>query len=319
MTTRSFSKIATAVISLLSLAGAGLVAAAPATAEEAPALMTWPDLLARNLPRPDETLLFGPLEQNSGDLWLPTEREEGSSPPVVIMIHGGCWQKSIADRTLMNYAARALADAGFAVWNIEYRGVDEQGGGYPGTFQDVALAGDVMRDLAVEFNLDLDRTIAYGHSAGGHLAVWLASRLRLPKSSPLYTEDPVPLTGVVNTGGLADLAASAPVTLPTCLAAIEDTLIGRGLPDREDPYADTSPDRLLPIGTPIVSINGDRDGIAPPSLGEAFTEEARAAGDTARTVIVPNTGHVELIAPGTAAFDETIAVIRELTDTPSAP
>ena len=82
------------------------------------------------------------------------------------MIHGGCWQKEIADRTLMNYAAEAVRLEGFAVWNIEYRGVDEKGGGYPGTFMDVALAADALRDNAERLNLQL----------GQHHCFWPFSR-----------------------------------------------------------------------------------------------------------------------------------------------
>ena len=59
------------------------------------------------------------------------------------MVHGGCWQTEIADRTIMNWVADDLRRRGIAVWNIDYRGVD-RGGGYPGTFQDVAAAADAL-------------------------------------------------------------------------------------------------------------------------------------------------------------------------------
>ncbi|MEL7488435.1 MAG: alpha/beta hydrolase [Pseudomonadota bacterium] len=293
---------------LTSCNGETIDPAAPSQAAPKAAILSWNDLLSRPKPAPPLTVTVGTTPQNVAELWLPDE--EGPHP-VVIMIHGGCWQKAIADRTLMHYAADALARAGFAVWNIEYRGVDEEGGGYPGTFLDVALAADALVEVASERDLDLKRVVAYGHSAGGHLALWLAGRENAPTTSPLRSDAPIDLAGVVNTGGLADLEASAPVTLKSCLADILPSLVGAPSSDRENVFADTSPAELLPLGVAQVSINGAQDRIAPPVLGEAYTEKARAAGDEAIFALVEG-GHVELIAPGTPAFDETIAIIRGL-------
>ena len=271
-------------------------------------LMSWPDLTNQPLPSPQETIILGDRPSEIVDLWLP----EGAGPhPVVIMVHGGCWQKAIADRTLMNYAAEALRQEGFAVWNIEYRGVDEPGGGYPGTFQDVARAGDALRDHAARFDLGMDRIVVTGHSAGGHLGLWFAARAQLPETSPLHQNDPLKVHAVLNVGGLADLEASAPVTLRSCLPAIMDRLTGTPSETRPDVFADTSPSELLPMGVTQISVNGTRDGIAPPLLGDAYSAKARAAGDDASYVEVPG-GHVELIAPGTAAFDRQIEIIRDL-------
>lgn len=274
-----------------------------------PKLLTWPDLLKRARPKPTHTIQYGPGKTDVGDLWLPS----GAGPhKTVLMIHGGCWQKSVADRTLMDWSADALAKQGFAVWNIEYRGVDEEGGGYPGTFQDVARAADQLRELRVQYSLDLAHVAAFGHSAGGHLAMWLAARPNLKASSALYTPNPLPIDAVLNSGGLADLKASAPVTAADCLSDIMDRLTGPPSAQRPDVFSDTSPARLLPVGVRMVSVNGANDGIAPPSLGEGWTALARRAGDTAETVIVPDSGHVELVAPGSSAFDAEVAVLKRL-------
>jgi acetyl esterase/lipase len=272
--------------------------------------MTWDDL--RKLPRPEptKTIAFGPASYQSADLWLP----EGAGPfPVVLMIHGGCWQKAIADHTLMNYAAEALRKEGFAVWNIEYRGVDEAGGGYPGTFLDVGAAADKLVEVGKTYNLKTDRVVAFGHSAGGQLAAWLAARPRLPASNPLRGSNPLPIMGVLNSGGLADLKASAPVTQKECLASIMDKLTGAPGPGRIDVFADTSPAEMLPIGIRQVSVSGADDPISPPALGRAYVDRARAAKDEAGFILVPHTGHFELIAPGTDAFKREVSVLREMT------
>jgi acetyl esterase/lipase len=136
-------------------------------------LMAWPDLLERPRPQPDSTINYGADPLQVVDLWLP----DGDGPhPTVLMVHGGCWQTDTADRTIMNWIADDLRRRGIAVWNIDYRGVDRPGGGYPGTFLDAAAAADALRDHAGRFNLDIDPLVAIGHSAGGHLALWLGAR-----------------------------------------------------------------------------------------------------------------------------------------------
>ncbi len=273
-------------------------------------IMTWNDLLSRPKVQPTHSIQWGEGATDIADLWLP----DGAGPhPVVLMIHGGCWQKAIADRTLMNWAADDLRKRGMAVWNIEYRGVDESGGGYPGTFTDVARAADALRGQAAAYNLDLNRVAAIGHSAGGHLALWLAGRNRLPAASPTRMDNPLPLVGVINSGGLADLAGSVSVTDRSCLADIYAALVGDISPTRANVLSDTSPAELLPLRVPQVSVNGHRDRIAPPVLGETWARKAQAAGDDATVEIVLDTGHVELIAPGSKAWEiEAAALVRML-------
>lgn len=269
----------------------------------ASALMDWPDLLER--PRPSPTYTTPVAGAPAADLWLPP----GNGPfPVVLMVHGGCWQKHITDRGIMNYAAEALRLQGFAVWNIEYRGVDEVGGGYPGTFQDVANAADALRDLATRYPLDLNRVVGFGHSAGGHLIAWLAARPKLPLSSALHSDTPLPLRGIVMAGGLADLR-----TAPQgCGGGSVPALLGATTPAHPDPYADTSPAELLPLNIAQVSVNGDGDQVSTPELARAYTERATKAGDHAELVVVPNAGHVEEITPGTPIFAREVQALRDL-------
>ena len=145
---------------------------------------------------------YGQDSLQFGDLRLP----EGRGPfPVVVMIHGGCWVHRLA--SLQNTAALsdALRDAGVATWNVEYRRYDNPGGGWPGTMRDIGDAVDSLRGLAKTYPLDLGRVVVAGHSAGGHLALWAAARKRLPKDSPLYVKDPLPVHAAVALGGPGDL------------------------------------------------------------------------------------------------------------------
>ena len=126
------------------------------------------------------------------------------------------------------------------------------------------------------------------------------------------------LAGVINSGGLADLETSAPVTAPTCLANILDTLTGAPSEERPNVFSDTSPAEFLPLDTRIISVNGALDRIAPPDLGRGLTEKIKAAGGLADYVNVPASGHVELVAPGTLAFDMQVAALKQLLGDPAA-
>ena len=215
-----------------------------------------------------------------------------------MLVHGGCWLDSYG-LGLMNRLAGALRDRGVAVWNIEYRRLGEAGGGYPGTFADVAAAADSLRGLARRYPLDLSRVIAIGHSAGGHLALWEAGRARLPPGSVLRGGDPLPVAGIVTLAGIDDLAAYA-ANGPACGgAATIARLVGAA---RDNPYADTSPRELLPLGVPQLIVSGSEDGIVPAEFGRLYAATARAAGDRATAVTLPGADHFALIDPASAAW-----------------
>ncbi|WP_375404015.1 alpha/beta hydrolase [uncultured Sphingomonas sp.] len=276
----------------------------PVAAAQAP-LLTWPDLLKRPRPAPDSTISYGHDPLQRVDLWLPV----GPGPhPVAVMVHGGCWQTRIADRTIMNWIAADLRSAGVAVWNIDYRGVDRPGGGYPGTFADAALAADALRDHAAAHRLDTRRVVAVGHSAGGHLAFWLAARSRLPATSPLRTPNPLPIARVVSLGGLPDLEATAAAPDNGCGTKVVAKLTGTG---RADLYADTSIPRLLPIGVPQHLVNGREDRIIPFRMGTGYRARGKAAGDRVTLHLPSRTGHVELIAPESAAWAQAKRLILD--------
>ena len=273
---------------------------------DAPNLLSWPDLLGRPRPAPDATISYGANALQQVDVWLP----RGTGPfRTVLMVHGGCWTTDIATRDLMDWLADDLRRAGYAVWNVEYRGVDRAGGGYPGTFLDVAAAADALAANAARFHLDTSRIVAVGHSAGGHLALWLAARHKLPAASPLRGTHPLTIAHVISLGGLPDLEAAAADPTQGCGTEVVAKLVGPPLPTHPDVYADTSVTRLLPLGVPQDLVNGDQDKIIPRHHGTDYVEQARKAGDRVDIRFLPATGHVELVAPETAAWAETKRLI----------
>lgn len=267
--------------------------------------MSWPDLLGRPRPAPTATVHYGADPLQVADVWVPAGR---APHPTVLMVHGGCWTTAIADRTIMNWIAEDLRRRGIAVWNIDYRGVD-RGGGYPNTFLDAAAAADALRAHAADYHLDLSRLVAIGHSAGGHLALWLAGRGRLPEGSPLDRPNPLAIREVISLGGLPDLEEAARSENGCGNEVVAQLTSGH--------YADTSVPRLAPLGLPQVLINGLQDRIIPVAYAEGYARPMRAAGDTVRVRMIDRTGHVELIAPGTAAWAAAVEEIeRALRDRP---
>ena len=274
------------------LAACGVSEPPTTPAGPAPELMKWPALLSRERPQPSAAIRYGEDQMQVVDLWLPA----GKGPhPTVLMVHGGCWQTEIADRRIMNWIAEDLRGRGIAVWNIDYRGVDRAGGGYPGTYLDAAAAADSLRVHARTHNLDISRLVATGHSAGGHLALWLAARPRLPGASPLRTGDPIPIKTVVSLGGLPDLEEAARPPGSGCGTEVIAKISGGR-------FAETSVPRLAPLGVRQVLVNGLQDRIIPPSYAESYAAPMRAAGDRVKVRMVDRTGHVELIAPETEAW-----------------
>ncbi|WP_327196318.1 alpha/beta hydrolase [Sphingomonas sp. Leaf17] len=285
----------------------GCVMPHPPAATAARPLMTWPDLTKRPHPVADATVAYGSDPLQVIDIWRPA----GAGPhPVVLMVHGGCWQTEIADRRLMDWIADDLRRDGVAVWNIDYRGVDRSGGGYPGTFQDVGAAADRLARDAATYDLDTTRVVAVGHSAGGHLALWLAGRAKLPANSVLRAAAPLKIAHVVSLGGLPDLEATAATPENGCGTEIVARLTGVAGGARPDVFADTSVPRLLPIGVGQDLVNGREDRIIPYGMATDYVAEAKAAGDRAVLHTIPATGHVELIAPETPAWAETKRLIR---------
>jgi acetyl esterase/lipase len=241
----------------------------------------------------DRRLAYGSDPAQCGDLYLPAR----SGPhPVVVLLHGGCWRDQYGLEPLGQLCV-ALTGEGLAVWNVEYRRLGN-GGGWPTTFIDVASAADALHDIAGRYGLDLARVVAMGHSAGGHLALWLAGRHRLPPESPLFTRTPLPLRGVVAIAAVPDLVKG--VERDLCRGAISDLVGGSpaSLPER---YRQASPLALRPLGVPQRHIAGRDDLIVPVDYLQQYVAAA-AEQDDVQLNILEATGHFEPVVANTPAW-----------------
>ena len=269
--------------------------------------ISFSELLAR--PRPAAPLRVPTVNGQFGELFVPA----GAGPHrVVVLIHGGCWLAELPGVELMDYIAEDLRKRGYAVWSIEYRRVGADGGGYSATFEDVGRGIDVLRTLAPEYHLDLTKVVVVGHSAGGQLALWAAARARLPKTSALYSPNPLPIAGVVSLAGIDDLKAYRENRDGACGGpSVIDALTGAAT-RKDDVYADTSPAAMLPIGVKQVIVSGDLDPIVPPRFAHDYAVKAKAAGDSVTDIEIKDAGHFELIDPQSAAWPRIVAEIETL-------
>jgi acetyl esterase/lipase len=301
MERRMLKKMGRTLLAAAIAGGAGGGAAA--------APMTLQDYLALKGPDASLRVAYGAAPSQFAELFAPAGPGPGPFP-VAVIIHGGCWTKEYGGITQMRNIADDLLRQGVAVWNIEYRRFDEDGGGYPGMYHDVATAMDRLRALAPAHRLDLSRIVLVGHSAGGHLAQWAGSRARLPRSSPLYVADPLPVPVVISLGGLADLRNEAALIKTSCE---RDTAQLAGTPSaaRPDVFADTSPAEMLPAGVRTVLIHGEFDTVSPPRVGHDYARRAIAAGDAAEVVVLPGGSHYDEVAASSPSWSIVSEQIRK--------
>jgi len=265
------------------------------------------EYMALRGPAPNATVRYGDAPSQYAELFLPP----GQGPfPVAVLVHGGCWTKEFGGIAQLRNLAGALAARGIASWNVEYRRVDEPGGGYPGTYQDMTAALDALAAQAANHPLDLRRLVAVGHSAGGQLVQWMAARERIPASSPLYAPRSLPVRHVVSLGGLADLRREQALIKSSCGRDLAE-LAGSPSGARPDVFSDTNAGDLLPNGSYTILVTGELDKVAPPRVAQEFAARARAAGDRAEVVILPGASHYDEVAASSASWPQVAQAIEK--------
>jgi acetyl esterase/lipase len=254
-------------------------------------------------PRPKERISYGSEPLQFGDLRVPSR----AGPfPVAVVIHGGCWVNQYG-LDLMDSMSESLRAAGVATWNIEYRRIGDTGGGYPNTMLDVGMAVDAVRELAPKYKLDLEKVVTVGHSAGGHLGVWVAARSKLSPQSALHGQDPLPIRAAVSLAGILDLKESISLGVCNGLAA---KLVGGSPMEVPDRYAEVSPASLLPIGVRQVLIHGAADFIVSSSMSNHFLTAAKAAGEPdIKLVSIADADHFAMIEPSSSKWADVMAAI----------
>jgi acetyl esterase/lipase len=225
--------------------------------------------------RSGRTIHYGPHRSQRADLHLPP----GPGPhPVMVVIHGGAWANRYG-RIVMRPLAADLVRRGWAAWNIEYRRLGG-GGGWPETFDDVAAAIDHLP--RVRAPLDLGRVSVLGHSAGGHLALWAASRERLPAGAPAGAVT-IPLRRAIAQAGVCDLAGAYRLWHGGAAHA----LMGGSPEQVPERYAAGDPIALVPAPAPVLLVHGTSDEVVSVQISRSYERAAAAAGGEVELVEIP--------------------------------
>jgi acetyl esterase/lipase len=248
------------------------------------------DWVAANGGRP-QTYRYGGAPEQEADLLLG----DGPGPhPVAVLLHGGFWHARFT-RTLMEALAIDLATRGWATWNVEYRRVGN-GGGIPVTVDDVRAGIDALP--GVEAPLDRSRVVVIGHSAGGQLALCVAT--------------PESVAAVVSLAGVCDLKSGLRERIGQ--DAVREFMAGTPA-ERPDAYAIADPLALLPSGVNVLLVHGDVDDRVPVEQSRRYARAALAAGDRCELLELPGVDHFALIDPRSPAW----AAVAERLDALAGP
>jgi acetyl esterase/lipase len=230
---------------------------------------------------------------------------------LVLFLHGGFWRVAY-DRTHTGPLATALASAGYVVCVPEFRRTGQRGGGWTGTFDDVATAVDTLpalvREAAGAPPISDGPVLLAGHSAGGHLALWAASRHRLPPDASWYAPEGQ-VRGVVALAAVSDMVACHALRLGQDAAG---ALLGGGPGRHPDRYRLADPVQLLPVGCPVRLVHGSADDRVPCGMSRDYLARARAAGDDAELDELHGSGHFEVIDPLSAWWPRVQAAFTAL-------
>jgi Esterase/lipase len=269
------------------------------------------EVLTRPAPGPDHTLAYGPHPDQVIDVRLPAHRPA----PLLVIVHGGFWRAAY-DRTHTGPMAAALASAGYLVAVPEFRRVGSPGGGWPGTFDDVAAAFDALGELVEPYGADLTP-----RRVGGPFGGWpagtcgAAARHRLPVDSPWHSH--VRPAGVVALAGCSSLELCDAWGLGGGAAT---ALVGGSAADVPERYAMADPAALLPLGVPVTLVHGTRDDWVPVEMSRRYAALAAQAGDPVTLVELPDVEHYGVIDPLSPAWPHVLAAITSATFGPtSAP
>ena len=268
------------------------------------------NILDRDPPPFDARIRYGYDDTQFSELRFPS----GKGPfPLLFVVHGGFWQ-SHYDLLHIGHLCAALTSRGVITCNLEYRRIGNRGGGWPGTFLDINLATrNIIQTMSPDPRFDLTRTAIIGHSAGGHLALWLVGSHRISKDSPLHSVQKQAITGAISLAGVSDLRLAWKQKLGH---GVVTRLIGGTPEEHPDRYNAGSPIELLPTGARQILVHGTADDTVPFSQSEAYVEKAEKLGDRPTLFRLQGIDHYELIDPESKAWPIVAEAVLSLLGLP---
>ena len=272
------------------------------------------DIVSLPVLRADHRIAYGPDPSQFGDLWIPAIKRRGRFPGVVFF-HGGWW-KSEYDLGYAGGVCAALKREGIATWSVEYRRVGVSGGGWPMTFLDAAAGFDFVETLAKAYPIDRSRILTMGHSAGGHLAFWIAGRHHIDRGSEVFLRQPkLILRGAISLAGAVDLRLTIDLSGNSIFAHDRDevcALMGGQPEERPGRYKTGNPGDLLPFQVPQILFQGTADDQIPPELPGRWAEMSRRLGSEATVKMIPLADHFDVVDPTSDAWKVVITQVKSL-------
>jgi len=232
----------------------------------------------------DLTIPYGDDPLQFGELWLP---ESTVQRGLVILVHGGCWS-NLYRLDYMRAAGTALSQLGYAVWSVEYRSTGDDGGGWPGTYDDVVSSVNFSKNLS-EYGVTSDNIALVGHSAGGHLVTLVGTEHNALEVS---LDRVISLAGINKVRDYAeDTSAETGGIMELCQNLLTD-FVGASLDEDGSTYdiIDPATKEMHPETYLFVA---ELDEVVPVSQGDI-------AG--AQKVFIDGAGHSDFAHPGAPAF-----------------
>ncbi|MEU7931962.1 alpha/beta hydrolase family protein [Micromonospora echinofusca] len=255
------------------------------------------DVLSRPTAAPDVTVSYGDHPDQVADLRLPAG--PGPARPLVVVVHGGFWRAEY-DRRHTDPLAVGLAALGHPVAQVEYRRTGQPGGGWPATLTDVLTGVTELPRLAAEAlpgRVAAGPPLLVGHSAGGHLALYVA------------TTAPAAVGGVLALAPVSNLAEAYRLDLDEGAVA---ALLGGGPAEHPERYAEADPRLSVPTPTRTVIAHGALDQQVPIAMSREFVAAGRAAGGDIALLELPECEHFGLIDPESVTWPQITAAFRSL-------
>jgi acetyl esterase/lipase len=255
------------------------------------------DILMLKPPPADKRLAYGRDPNQFLDLRFPRNADKSQPFPLVINIHGGFWRaKYSLDHG--GHLCAALATRGILTANLEYRRIGNEGGAWPGTFEDIRSAYQFLAQHAPEEHFDSRRIVVMGHSAGGQLGLCLAAH------------EPS-ITRVVSLAGVVDLEHAYQLHLSH--DAVVEFL--RGTPEEvPDHYAEANPMQLAIPRAHQSLIHGSSDEDVPVTFSRDYvrSKQKTSPKEDVHLLEISGAGHLDLIDPRSAAWKKVEATVIQI-------
>jgi pimeloyl-ACP methyl ester carboxylesterase len=237
-----------------------------------------------------KTYCYGANDQQFGHLY---KAKDPKVVPVVIVIHGGYWKDN---HNLDSYATSAIVDylqtLNVAIWNLEYRRMNSLGENskapWPASYNDVADGIDHLDKIKDKEGLDLNRILLIGHSAGGNLAAWAASRHSISPDSELYHQNPLPIKSIISISAILNLFAITDVDQPEQI----ERLMGGTPQTHQARYFACDPSTLYEATMNITVVHGAQDTCVKVAQAKHYCEKSNG---NVKQIIMPDADHFSML------------------------